>query len=355
MTNDRFHHSLIGALALLLVAGAATTARAQPCAGDCNNDASVTVDELLAGVNIVLNEAPAVSCTAFDGDGDTQVTIDEVLRGVKRALVGCPSAQADGCNGATALCARRFNEVAYATTHNAMSNAEDQFQAPNQHYAVTRQLQDGVRALMLDIHVYQNEVYLCHEDCQFLGRKLLLDGLAEIRTFLHDHPNEIVSIIFESYVSAEQTAAVFQQAGLLPFLHAQPRNQPWPTLAEMIDSGRRLVVFSDTGAAPIAWYHHVWNYAFETPYSFEKAADFTCAPNRGDPAHSLFILNHFLTRTVGRPQLAEMVNYNPLLGERAAQCMASNDRLPNFVTVDFYDIGDVLGVVDGLNGVTHPD
>lgn len=323
------------------------------CPGDCDDDGSVTVDELLSGIRIALGEADVVSCPAFDPNGDEAVTIDEIVAAVNSALIGCP-ADAEGCNGAEVLCERRYDEVAYATTHNAMSNADEGFQGPNQRHPIACQLEDGVRALMLDTYEYLDDVYLCHVECSFLGRKLLVDGLAEIRTFLERHPNEVVSIIFEAYVSAEVTAAVFEQAGLLQYVHTQPPGEPWPTLGAMIDSGRRLVVFSDRDRGVIPWYHYIWDFAFETHFSNERPEDFSCAPNRGDPSSSLFILNHFLTRTVGAPRLAEMVNHNPLFIDRARQCMEASQRLANFVTVDFYDIGDVFEVVAELNGLIDP-
>jgi hypothetical protein len=341
----------VEALALLLaLASPAAYAGVAACPGDCDGDLVVTVDELVGGVAAALGEAGAFACPTFDGNGDDAVTVDEIVAAVHSALVGCP-AEGSGCNGAEALCERRYDEVAYATAHNAMANADDDFQAPNQRYSITRQLEDGVRALMLDTYEYLDDVYLCHAECSFLGRRLLLDGLAEIRTFLERHPREVVSIIFEAYVSAEATADIFAETGLLPYVHTQPLDEAWPALGEMIDSDRRLVVFSDRDRGVVPWYHYVWDYAFETHFAYEEPADFSCAPNRGDPASSLFVLNHFLTRTVGAPRLAELVNHNPLFIDRARECMEANGRLPNFVTVDFYDIGDVLEVVRTLNGL----
>ena len=75
-----------------------------------------------------------------------------------------------------------------------------------------------------------------------------------------------------------------------------------------------------------------------------------CDPNRGDPDNPLFLLHHFLTGLGGDPALADMVNHNPLFIDRAEQCQAEGDALPNFVAVDFYDIGDLFEVVDSLNG-----
>jgi hypothetical protein len=100
-------------------------------------------------------------------------------------------------------------------------------------------------------------------------------------------------------------------------------------------------------------YHDVWEFAFETHFSANGPEDFTCEDNRGDPPNDLFIFNHFLTNPVASDGLAEMVNHNPLLIDRAQECASPTelDHLPNFVTVDFYDIGDVFEAVDSLNGI----
>ena len=46
-----------------------------------------------------------------------------------------------------------------------------------------------------------------------------------------------------------------------------------------------------------------------------------------------------------------MVNHDPFFIEHVRRCEAEAGQLPNFVTVDFYEIGDVFRVVDSLNGV----
>lgn len=60
------------------------------CVGDCDGSGTVTVDELITGVNIALNNLPAAACTAFDANGDGEVTINELLVGVNAALNMCP-------------------------------------------------------------------------------------------------------------------------------------------------------------------------------------------------------------------------------------------------------------------------
>ena len=91
------------------------------------------------------------------------------------------------CNGAAPLCDRRYDQVAYPTTHNAMSNADEGWIAPNQTHGITRQLERGIRALMLDTHDDAGQTMLCHGYC-FAGSKPLAEGLGEIAAFLGSHP-----------------------------------------------------------------------------------------------------------------------------------------------------------------------
>ena len=60
------------------------------CVGDCSNDGTVSIDELVTGVNIALGNAPVASCPAFDGQGDDTVTITDLVTAVNNALNGCP-------------------------------------------------------------------------------------------------------------------------------------------------------------------------------------------------------------------------------------------------------------------------
>jgi hypothetical protein len=266
-----------------------------------------------------------------------------------------PSLAIGTCNNFPELCDRAFDAISHPTTHNAMSNQEEGWLLPNQTFSVTRQLDDGIRALMLDTWYFNGDAVLCHAadiiPCNVFGMKPLVDGLAEIREFLERRPNEVVSIIFESYISEADTESDFIDSGLIDYVHAQPVGDPWPTLRDLIESGKRLIVFTDDSDATLPWHHYVWDFAWETHYSFQQPADFSCNINRGSMSNSLFIINHFLTSPVAFPSLADMVNHNPLFIDRAEQCQTESGRLPNFVAVDFYDIGDLFDVVDSLNGL----
>ncbi|MFM1876465.1 MAG: hypothetical protein RL266_2202 [Bacteroidota bacterium] len=259
------------------------------------------------------------------------------------------------CNGHAALCGKRYNEVAYLTTHNAFNAEEDGFNLPNQTYGLTQQLNDGVRGLMLDVYD-EGGIATVYHSLAFLGTTSLESNLTEIKDFLDANPNEIVTIIFECYADFELIETAFINTETLDYTLEQDLGGEWPTLQEMIDANKRLVVLSDRNdAAPGEdWYHYVWDYAVETPFSNNSNSDFTCEFNRGDENNDLFILNHFATDPnlgVGRTDLSELANEFNFFYDRARDCEATLGKFPNFPTVDFYELGNTLEVVDSLNGI----
>ncbi len=68
-----------------------TVASSEPpaCAGDCNGDGEVTVDELLLLVNISLDAAAVTQCRAGDANGDGAIAVNEIIAAVNRGLAGC--------------------------------------------------------------------------------------------------------------------------------------------------------------------------------------------------------------------------------------------------------------------------
>src|SRR5262249_44838332 len=59
------------------------------CGGDCNGDGRVTIDELLAAVDIALGRSSIDACTAIDADHDQHASIAEIVRAVVAILDGC--------------------------------------------------------------------------------------------------------------------------------------------------------------------------------------------------------------------------------------------------------------------------
>ena len=304
-----------------------------------------------------------IDATTFEpGDYEMLITANDAdISASKTEII-----TVNGCNGKSYLCSRPYDQVRYPTTHNAMSNSTDRWGGPNQYLDISGQLALGARGLMLDtwkagdpnplngqIQLPDEDPekpFLCHALC-LLGNKPLADGLREITDFLDANTGEVVTIIFESYITADITAAAFEAAGLKKYTY-QHDGGGWPTLGQMIDAGTRLVVFQDVSVYPsYPWQMYVWDYAFETNYAAVTPEDFSCNVNRGNPNHDLFIFNNFLTSIFGSPESAEQVNSNPFLVTRINECEAVRAAMANFVTVDFISIGDTIITVDELNAL----
>jgi hypothetical protein len=85
--------SAITMLMVVVGGGATPTPTVTPlpsgCAGDCNDDGAVAINELITGVNIALGSAAVGTCPSFDSSGDGTVAINELIAAVSRALNGC--------------------------------------------------------------------------------------------------------------------------------------------------------------------------------------------------------------------------------------------------------------------------
>ena len=255
------------------------------------------------------------------------------------------------CNGAAELCDRRYDQVTYPTTHNAMSASAEGWIHTDQRYGIARQLDDGIRALMLDVWNVDGVPYLCHGGACATGRRKLVDGLRDIARFMRRHPDEVVTIIFEPYVDPTWIRDALVQVGLDRELHVQDPTQPWPTLRQLIQRHHRLVVFTEHQGGAFPWFHDVWQFAWDTNWEFYAPEEMHCGRNRGAAGNGLFIFNNFIVTDDEAEAFAQRVNVNPFLLGRAQQCQDESGQRANFVVVDFYDVGDLFPTVRALNGL----
>lgn len=261
----------------------------------------------------------------------------------------------DTCNGYAELCDRPFDEVAFPGTHNSMSNDDDGWKLPNQTYGIERQLEDGIRVFLLDVHTYKRQLYLCHSLCQ-LGKRELDDALWAFRDFLRTHRGEVITLIFEDHVDGELIANAMVERGLDAWVYDDFEHEEWPTLRELIDANTRLIVTAENSggtAAEPSWFVRAWDVMFDNPWTFEEPEDFNCNANRGDRGHALALLNHWLSKSGGLGDMdrAHIGNSKEVLLKHAQDCEEEWGRIPNFIAVDHYSIGDLFEVVRILNGL----
>lgn len=260
------------------------------------------------------------------------------------------------CNGHDELCARSYDAVTFAGTHNAGSNLADHFGAPDQTYGLTRQLDDGIRVLHLEMQSWSDDVYLCHSICE-IGSRLLVDGLTEVAAWTRAHRREVVTLLMESTdVSSDDLAARLKKAGLVSSLHVQVAGAPWPTLGQLIDHGDRVIAFNDdktsTGGATYPWLLSRYTWTWETPWDNEKLADFArCDADRGTAGNSLYVVDNYPEDLIiPNATDAKRFELNPFLIDRLLHCRAASGVRPNFAMVNFYEVSDIFADVDILNG-----
>lgn len=81
--------ALVAGAVVVLAAQVVARPAAAQCAGDCDGDDQVRIDELLTGVAIAIDGQDVGACAALDTDGDGRVVIHELLAAVGHALDGC--------------------------------------------------------------------------------------------------------------------------------------------------------------------------------------------------------------------------------------------------------------------------
>ncbi|MEM9713243.1 MAG: hypothetical protein AAGA17_13585 [Actinomycetota bacterium] len=315
-----------------------------------------------------------------------------VVRSVGR---GAEAAGGVGCNGSVLLCERPLDEVVIAATHNSHSSAADGYLVANHAQGIIEQLDAGYRGLLIDTYYGIDgtlgvvvtdrapltveeraelvdelgesaveaaeavdrrqrdlggapEPYLCHGLCES-GATRLDDELASLRRWLDRNPREVLVLFIQDELSPDDTRRAFEEAGLARYLHEQAIDDPFPTLVEMIDSGRRVFVMAENDAGDVSWYHDGFTFTQETPFSYASVADFSCAPNRGSDDSPLFLLNHFITPA--DPVAADEANSAELIVDRVRACEAERGERVTMVAIDFFGRGETLAAVDELNGV----
>ena len=284
-----------------------------------------------------------------------------------------PSAAAAGCNGDTRLCDKRFDRVVLPAAHNAMSAADAGFSFPNQRIGIAKQLELGIRGLLIDVYyahvgpdgtVVKDDVktpesglWLCHVVCEN-GATPLADALKAVADFMAANPDEVLQFIVEDYVTPEDLTGAFEAAGLDGLVYRGPTLPRWPTLRQMIATSQRIVVLAEPTAGAQPWYRLAYGgITQETPYSWSTPSLLTkkrnwrasCKPNRGGTKGTLFLMNHWSPPFAPKAATSAQVNSRRVVVGRALACRKRRGRMPTMVAADMVDVGSLIAAVRELN------
>jgi hypothetical protein len=284
---------------------------------------------------------------------------------------------------------RRYDETTFLTAHNAYANSEEGWPYAQQAWSLSRQLDAGVRAFMLDLHFgkglgKKNEIYLCHERCSGTGfERKFSKALDLFADFLERHPDEVVTLLLENKAKASMGSPsprvydTIRRSRASRYLldrreapHPDTKDDPapdpsedpdvvreWPTLREMAEKGNRLVILDDKflKGNPLTLGKH-WAWAFENQYGttdIQKA----CKPRtqsvneNWSAERKLYLLNYFPTVSVKPVGLVtnDLTQLRKLIDVCADRKVATK-RNPNFLALDHIEFGDGLALVNELNG-----
>jgi hypothetical protein len=305
------------------------------------------------------------------------------------------AAPSSGCNGSQDYCDLRLDEYTFAATHNSFSAAQEPgWLIPNQRFGIARQLDDGIRGFLLDLHVGvrtdklvrtdlqaeggdrnhvgkvigadnlataerlagrvgagdlqgRREIFLCHTVCE-LGSVPALQQLRAYGRYLDDHPGTILLFMLEPYVKPPQIEQLFRQAGLLDDVVTLDRTAPMPTLGDLVREERRLLVFTEgEGGAP-EWLMPAFEFFQDTPLGATKPAQFSCRRKRGDADSPLLLVNHWIDTFPPNPRKNREIG-GAFLTRRLTRCARERGMMPNVVAVDYYSTSGVVSAVHTLN------
>jgi len=284
-----------------------------------------------------------------------------------------PQRRATVCNGHAELCNRSYSNVTVIGAHDSFAFSTDPLSlARDQEVDIPTQLQLGARLLQAQAHLNDGVIHFCHTSCLLFDGGPVVDYLKHVKTFLDGNPNEVVTFIFtnpEGLSVSEFWKPAFDDSDITPLAYAPPhlpmKNSEWPTLGEMIDSGKRVVVFLDNGAAPsqVNFILPEFDMIWETPFSVTDS-NFPCRVDRISGPLSIadhsYMINHSLNKDlfgsgiiVSDPLDAPTTNGMTSIMANVNGCIpfSGANRKPQFLLLDFVDIGQAFTAANQLNGV----
>lgn len=287
------------------------------------------------------------------------------------------------CNGYPEFCERSYSNITMVAAHNSPFSIQGNV-ASNQALDVTTQLNDGIRMLQFQVHKpnASSPLLLCHTSCDLLNAGTLVDYLTKVRKWLDQNPYDILTILMGNYdfIGPNNFTDPVYNSGMNRYLYTPPTVpmglDQWPTLGEMIITQHRVVMMLDYQAnqTAIPWLLDEFANMWETPFSPTDRA-FPCTvdrpPNqdRNTSSNRLYMANHNLNVDVQVAGLSLLIPAFTLLNETNAvagfgsagntsqNCTNDWDRPPNFILVDYYNIGNFNGsvfqVAANANNVTY--
>ena len=304
------------------------------------------------------HQPDATVVNIFDASGDAatpDADASSVLQSVDDAAVSPPPPTP--CNGNEAFCKKHYDELCYAATHNSATDTSGLWQFPTQSQSIHSQLDNGIRAIMLSVQVQGSADLVCYDNCS-AGNTRLTTVLKSVKDFLSRNAREVVTLLLDSQAPASSIQADFVTAGLDTDVFTPTAGSPWPTLGEMIDANRRLVVFASLPDSGADWLLPRSSSVWETGSDWTTIPSMNCDPVVGDVSMPFSIVHHYIDDAVttdtadaaGVISVAQVNSVN-IVAQRLNRCIDDHQKTPNFIVVNHFELGDPIGGTQVINGV----
>ncbi len=266
---------------------------------------------------------------------------------------------------------RRYNEVCFLTSHNSYAATKHGYAYAQQNLTIKEQLEMGVRGLMLDIvETRAKTILLCHKNeslthilCNGKPPTPFSEALVCIKQFLDTNNDEIITIFLENYVKDKLLLDKEVKAtGLDEYILTAADWNPdlhdgWPTISWMKKHNRRLLIFNSLGETIYTF--NQWEYVAENQWGTlnkNKASKERKESSRWRAkTRYLYLVNYFPAFQLKFRNPYQQINTRDLdiflqeISKGGLDKQYGAQRSPNFISVDFVDIGDAMKHVTAFN------
>ena len=275
------------------------------------------------------------------------------------------------CNNYPELCSRKYSNITFVAAHNSPFITPNNVGA-NQELGVFSQLNDGIRMLQGETHWNSTTqtISYCHTSCDLLDAGTALDYFSNITDWVRRHPYDVVTLLLvnSDYIGVGNYTTPLINSGLTQYTY-EPSQVPmtldsWPSLGQMILTGKRVVIFMDYNANQTEFPYILDEFSqmWETPFSPTNRS-FPCTQQRRPgldrkaAEERMYLANHnlntevallgtsVLTPTTTLVNETNAVSGFGSLGLMANSCVEMWSRPPNFLLVDYYNDGNFPGSV----------
>lgn len=318
----------------------------------------------------------------------------------------------------------RLSDVHFVGAHNSHVNKPDHWIFHHQKMGLEKQWKKhGVRAFSIAMHYYNPSkspikgslgfnrddpyIALCYDkdpaqsNCTLsLGMRYnfdprpALDYLIELRELLEENPEEVAILIIRSGLGtfsqvngmkerkelrAEMTESLIEESGLKPLIYHLGK-RPWPTMGELRELDKRLIIFSTSREDPfdhISLFKSSITKKLSKEFLEEEEVEyFQKVVKAGLPKNRFYLLNHYVKIPVTESSwMSMLVNYTPirllkrfddsvggtdynklnryeLIKDRVERTQKIYKTTPNIILMDYVHLGEEGGaqkIVQELN------